>query len=316
MVSRELLEQAHRWTLYLMAVVMVFAASGAVMAQVQDVPTGQYRLVYFQYLCTQNTTSSVSMPQGGRGSGGQMRTESSTKVWILSEVVRVAEDGSGETEQKLANYRMYTTLGGTKLTVTATERGITTTLDGRIVANEAAGVGETMQVMTEDVHRQLFVEGVRILISPTGEQHVLSPAKSGTAIAAIDMLSTMGGDIGLIFPEKLVVVGDSWTTERSVKVPPAGELKMEVSNTLKSVESIDGTRYARVDQKLEMSGDAESKSEMGEVSVEGTIEYLFAVDKGYIQQVEFDLVQQIAPPGKGGGSVRSKVRGRIEKRTL
>jgi len=303
-----------------MVVLLVLAVAGS--ARAQGVPTGQYRLVYKfrpgqenQYLLTQSTAVTSQMPNGTGGSV-PTRTETRTKLWILMKVLRVTQDGSAEIEQKLANYRKDIPIGRQKLVVTANERGIVKTLDGKIFINELPGIGAILGDMTDAMHERLFVRGVRLTISPAGEQKALSTANADGGQVGIEALSGVNEGLSLVFPDKPLTVGDSWSDEKSVQLPQ-GSLKANVKTTLLAVERVDGKPYARISRTLTSTVENE-QAESGStssVSVTGTFTYLFAIDGGYIEQADYDIVQTSTLPDLGA-SVRSKARGKIERRKL
>ena len=300
------------------AVLLVLAAWGS--ADAQEVPTGQYKLAYkfrrgqeSQYLLTQSTTVSSHMPDS-RGGGLPTRTETRTKLWILTRVIRVADDGSAEIEQKLANYRKEIPIGRQKLIVTANERGITKTLDGRIVVEGPPGIGSMLGDMTDEMHEPLFVRGVRLSVSSTGEQKARSNANANGGQTGFETLSEVRTGLSLTLPDKPLTVGDSWSDETSLPLPQ-GNLEVSAKAVLQAVERVDGRPYARISRTLVSTVEddqAESDAKLS-TSVTGTFTYLFDINEGYIEQVDYDIVQTSSLPGQGG-SVRAKVRGKIERR--
>ena len=302
----------------LMVVLLVLAVAGS--ARAQGVPTGQYRLVYKfrpgqenQYLLTQSTAVTSQMPNGTGGSV-PTRTETRTKLWILMKVLRVTQDGSVEIEQKLANYRKDIPIGRQKLVVTANERGIVKTLDGNIFINELPGIGAILGDMTDAMHERLFVRGVRLAMSPAGEQKALSTANADGGQVGIEALGGVNEGLSLVFPDKPLTVGDSWSDEKSVQLPQ-GSLKANVKTTLLAVERVDGKPYARIRRTLTSTVENEQAESGSTSSVTGTFTYLFAIDGGYIEQADYDIVQTSTLPDLGA-SARSKVRGKIERRKL
>ncbi len=303
------------------AIVILTVVLVAAPAWAQSVPSGRYHLAYkftpgqeLQYLLTQNTSISMSMSAQDMGGPLHTRTETRTKMWLLSEVLHVAEDGSAEVRQKLANLRMDIPFGPSKVVITANERGVTTTVDGRIVVDDMSGVGSISGSIPDAMHEQLFVQGVRVKLMPTGEATVLSDMEQTWDNAGLAMFSSVGS-ADLVFPDRPLTVGDSWTNSESVPLPQ-GELNIEASNTLEAVESVSGVRLARIAQKLDMSEAAEAVSGASfPGTMTATAKYWFAIDKGYMEKTEYDIVLRVEPPGEGG-SMRIRVRGKIERSKL
>jgi len=321
MVEKRMLVCTRAIVLFATTCAMTAALSMDATAELQLMPMGRYKLAYkfepgqtMEYLITQTTSSTVSIPpQKGQSYGArESRTESQAKVWVISKVVRVTENGSAHILRKFANYQMDTKLGKQDLVVTATERGITKTLDGRMVVGEQPGGEEIPGMLTEDIHRRLFVKGLQIAVSTTGEEKPVPGSASARFDSGLDLMGLMGGALSLVFPERQMTVGSTWITEHLIELPD-GNLKIEKKNLLEAVESVEGTRYARVNQAL--ASQTENTSEAGNISVEGNVVYSFALDEGYLRQADFSIVQQVKLPGRGG-SIRSKIRGKVEKGNL
>jgi len=284
----------------------------------QEVPTGKYRLVYKfepgqerQYLLTQSTAITSRVPTGVGGSM-PMRTETRTKLWILMKVLQVTQDGSAEIEQKLANYRKSIPVGRQKLVVTANEQGITQTIDGRIVVQKLPGVDTNLLDLTDAMHERLFVSGVRLSMLPTGEQNMVSSTNADNGQVGIDTLSSVSKSLNPVFPDKLLTVGDSWSNEELVPLPQHS-LKANVRTVLLAVERVDGRPYARISKTLAptVENDQADSGTKSLGSLTGTFTYLFDIDEGYIEQVDYDIVQRSPLPDMDG-SMRFKVRGKIE----
>jgi len=299
---------------------LVWAAVGQ--AYTQEVPTGKYRLVYKfkpgqenQYLLTQSTTVTSRMSIGTGGSV-PTRTETRTKLWILMKVLRVTQDGSAEIEQKLANYRKDIPVGRQKLVVIVNEGGITQLLDDRIVVGELPGVDTNLLDVTDATHERLFVSGVRLSMLPTGEQNTLSSTNADNGQVGLDTLSCVSEGFTPVFPDKPLTVGDSWSDEELVPLLK-GSLKASVETTLVAVERVGGRPYARISKTLvsTVENDQADSGAKSSASVTGTFTYLFAIDEGRIEQVDYDIVQTMPLPDMDV-SMRSKVRGTVERGKL
>ena len=129
--------------------------------------------------------------------------------------------------------------------------------------------------------------------------------------------SLAGDDLGVIFPEKPIRVGESWSYKHQVNTLQ-GPFTLDTKCKLASIETKGGARYARIDCERnatilgDHAGNRKKRNEpQNTLKIKSTI--AFAIDQGFLQEVEFEIVQIADGAGKGP-SVEIKISGKLEKK--
>ncbi len=297
--------------------VVVFTACLAHALDSSDLITGTHRLAYkftageeIQHLLTMERETALTLPSRNGRKGKNTHSIINIKTWVLTKVLSVNDDGSAVVRKKLSTYQMERQSGGpnTKYVETANTNKVTVTFGGKIVPTE-----QMPGMISEPLHDLLFVEGVKMTVKPTGKATVpagiASLSQSEKAVAD----SLLGDIIGVVFPDKPISVGESWSYKQPVNTS-MGEFQMESKCKLLSIKTIGRGRYANIEcrRTATMAGNSgKSSRPVATLSIKSKI--AFEIEKGFIDDVEFEIVENVDGAGKG---VSKKVtsRGKLQQR--